>query len=79
LLFRNPPGGIYLAIFPASPCLVFAIGKIGKNCQPLCGFPSCLKKNSANFIFFGKKGNPCLRQGFPLGGSSLRSKVMRGG
>ena len=29
------------------------------------------EKNSANFIFFGKKGNPCLRQGFPLGGKLL--------
>ena len=30
------------------------------------------EKNSANFIFFGKKGNLCLRQGFPLGGKLSR-------
>ena len=38
---------------------------------------SCLKKFS-KLYFFGKKGNPCLLQGFPLGGGSLRSKVVRG-
>ena len=36
----------------------------------------CLKKNSVNFIFFGKNCQPL--RGFPLGGSSLQSKVMRG-
>ena len=36
----------------------------------------CLKKNSVNFIFFGKNCQPL--RGFPSGGSCLRSGLMRG-
>ena len=42
---------------------VFAIAKIGKNCQPPRGFP-LPEKNSVIFIFFGKNVQPL--RGFPL-------------
>ena len=66
MLFSTPPGGIYLAIFAASPCLVFAIAKIGKNCQPLCGFPSCLKKIQRTLFFSAKRAILAFVKVFPL-------------
>ena len=46
-------------------------------CFPLRGFP-LPEKNSANFIFFGKNGNPFLTSRLPLGGRLRREAVVRG-
>ena len=35
----------------------------------------CLKKNSANFIFFGKNVKPCLTSRLPLGGKVDKAKL----
>ena len=59
--YPSRPAGLIFSVYVPIYCINLAF-------RLRAGFASCLKKNSANFIFFGKKGNPCLRQGFPLGG-----------
>ena len=46
--------------------------------SPYVAASPCLKKNSANFIFFGKNGNPFLTSRLPPGGRLRREAVVRG-
>ena len=57
----------FLPCSKASPCLIVPAHNEAKIVCRFAASP-CLKKNSANFIFFGKNVKPCLTSRLPLGG-----------
>ena len=61
----------------ASPCLIVPAHNEAKIVCRFAAFP-CLKKNAANFIFFGKNVKPCLTSRLPLGGKLSTSLTDEG-
>ena len=60
-----------------SPCLIVLAHNEAKIVCRFAASP-CLKKNSANFIFFGKNVKPCLTSRLPLGGKLSTSLTDEG-
>ena len=62
------------------PAFLYTVFSIAKTSKIVSRFAAshCLKKNSANFIFFGKNVKPCLTSRLPRGGKLSTSLTDEG-